>query len=339
MNKTLIGAALAAAIVAAPAAAQTTYRVGDSFPTGHYIAENTIKPFMAEVEKRSNGQAKFEYFPAQQLGKAKDLMSLALSGVADIAYVAPSFVSDKLPLSVVAELPEPFGGSCQGTRAYWKLVKEGGLLDEVELKPAGLKVLFTVVLDPYQLFVTKGHEISGLASFAGKKVRTSGGAKELALRKIGAVPVQIPTPEVREAAARGTIDGYLFPASSIMPYDIAPHTSFATTGENFGSFVVQFVMSRKKWESLPADLRKIMDEVGEEVVEGGCKNAEETTRVDTAKIEAAGVKFVKLPQADHDKVVSLMSEVGKEWAADLDKRGRKGTEVLQAFQKGLADAR
>lgn len=336
MNKTLIGAALAAALVAAPASAQDNFRVADSFPTGHYISENTIKPFMAEVEKRSGGKATFEYFPAQQLGKAKDMMSLALSGVADIAYVAPAFVSDKLPLSVVAELPEAFDSSCQGTRAYWKLVKEGGLLDEIELKPAGLKVLFALVLDPYQVFVTRNHELTGLASFSGKKIRTTGGAKELALRKIGAVPVQIPTPEVREAASRGTIDGFLFPVSSIMPYDLAPHTGAATSGENFGSFVVTFVMARKKWESLPADLRKTMDDVGEEIVEAGCKNAEETTRTDRAKIEAAGVKFVTLPAADHEKIVDLMSEVGKEWAADLDKRGKKGSEVLKAFQDALA---
>jgi len=263
-------------------------------------------------------------------------MALALSGVSDISYVAPAFVSDKLPLSVVAELPEGFDASCPGTRAYWKLVKEGGLLDEIEIKPAGMKVLFALVLDPYQIFVTKGQELAGLDSFSGKKIRTTGGAKELALRKIGAVPVQIPTPEVREAASRGTIDGFLFPVSSIMPYDLAPHTGMATSGENFGSFVATFMMSRKKWDSLPADLRKIMDEVGEEIVEAGCKNAEETTRIDRAKIEAAGVKFVTLPEAEHDKIVGLMSEVGQEWAADLDKRGKKGSEVLKAFQDALA---
>jgi hypothetical protein len=39
------------------------------------------------------------------LGKAKDLLALTQAGVIDIAYVAPGFVSDKMPLSVVAELP------------------------------------------------------------------------------------------------------------------------------------------------------------------------------------------------------------------------------------------
>jgi TRAP-type C4-dicarboxylate transport system substrate-binding protein len=336
MTKTLLAAALAAAL-AAPAAAETTFRVGDSFPTGHYIAENTIKPFMAEVEKRTNGEAKFEYYPAQQLGKAKDLMALALSGVADIAYVAPSFVSDKLPLSVVAELPEAFDSSCKGTRAYWQLVKEGGLLDKIELEPAGLKVLFTLVLDPYQIFMTKGRDLTGAASFEGKKIRTTGGAKEIAIRKMGAVPVQIPTPEVREAASRGTIDGYLFPAASIMPYDLAPHTAFATTGENFGSFVATYVMSRKKWQALPEATRKAMDEVGAEMIEAGCKAAEATTKADMSKIEAGGVKFVKLPEADSKKLAGLMSQVGKEWAQELDKRGKKGSETLKAFQQALGN--
>lgn len=336
MKPSLIAAFAAAALASAPAWAQTNFRVADSFPTGHHIAETTIKPFMAEIEKRSNGQSKFEYYPAQQLGKAKDLMALALSGVADISYVAPAFVSDKLPLSVVAELPEAFDSACPGTLAYWNLVREGGLLDRVELEPAGLKVLFTLVLDPYQAFMTKGHDLTGLASLTGKKIRTTGGAKEIALRKLGAVPVQIPTPEVREAAARGTIDGYLFPVASIMPYDVAPVSSYATTGENFGSFVITYVMSRKKWNALPADLRKIMDEAGDEMTRSGCADTEQVTKDDQAKIEAVGVKFVSLPKADHDKIAGLMAEVGDEWAADLDKRGKKGTEVLKAFRAALA---
>lgn len=336
MKPSLIAAFAAAALASAPAWAQTNFRVADSFPTGHHIAETTIKPFMAEIEKRSNGQSKFEYYPAQQLGKAKDLMALALSGVADISYVAPAFVSDKLPLSVVAELPEDAGSVCNATRAYWKLAKEGGLLDQLELEPAGLKMLFTVVLDPYQVFMTKAHTLTGLASFEGMKLRTTGGAKEIAVRKIGAIPVQIPTPDVREAAARGTIDGYLFPVSSVLAYDVAPATAYSTIGENFGSFVVSYVMSRKKWNALPAELRQIFDEVGEQAVEAGCKDNEETAISDQAKIEEIGVKFVKLPEADHQKIVELMSEVGSEWAADLDKRGKKGSEILDAFRKAYS---
>ncbi len=49
--------------------------------------------------------------------------------------------------------------------------------------------------------------IENLGTLQGLKIRTSGSAKELAVRKLGATPLQMPTPEVYEALSRGTIDG------------------------------------------------------------------------------------------------------------------------------------
>jgi len=336
--KTTIGLGIAAAVALSTSAfaQEMTLRVGDSFPVGHYIPEAQTKPFMAEVEKRTQGKVKFQHFPAEQLGKAKDMMALTLSGVADIGYVAPSFVSDKLPLSVVAELPESFSTACEGTKAYWRLAREGGLLDKLEFEPNGVRALFVLVLAPYQVYMTKGRELTSLDSFKGKKIRTTGGAKEIAIRKIDAVPVQIPTPEVREAASRGTIDGFLFPHTSILPYDLARHSSGATSGENFGSFVVTYMISRQKWSALPADVRKTMDEVGNEIVASGCAATDSMEAAEIAKIRQAGVQMVTLPDADSKRLKVLMAEVSKEWAAGLDQRGRKGSEVLKAFQDSLA---
>jgi len=42
-----------------------------------------------------------------------------------------------------------------------------------------------------------------------------------------------------------------------------------------------------------------------------------------------------LSAADKAVVSNAMSEVAKEWAEGLDKRGRPGTEVLNAFKAGL----
>ena len=78
-------------LAAASSWAQTvTLRVADSFPVGHFIPKGATLPFMDEVTKRSGGRVKFEYFPAQQLGKAADLLNLTQSGVADIGYVGVS---------------------------------------------------------------------------------------------------------------------------------------------------------------------------------------------------------------------------------------------------------
>src|SRR3546814_8992578 len=82
--------------------------------------------------------------------------------------------------------------------AYCTLAHAGGILDENEFAPAGIRLLFTIVLPPYQVFLGK-KQIEGLKTFEGLKIRSSGGAKELAVRKIGAVPISMSTPEVYEA--------------------------------------------------------------------------------------------------------------------------------------------
>ncbi|MBN9277361.1 MAG: C4-dicarboxylate ABC transporter, partial [Hyphomicrobium sp.] len=74
--------------------AQTTkLRVADAFSTSHYM-NKVVKFWIDEVGKRTK-ELEIEYFPSEQLGKAKDLLALTQSGVIDIGYIAPSFVSDK----------------------------------------------------------------------------------------------------------------------------------------------------------------------------------------------------------------------------------------------------
>jgi TRAP-type C4-dicarboxylate transport system substrate-binding protein len=84
-------------------------RIADSFPPGHFMIRYCVKPWMEKVTKATNGLVECQHYPSEQLGKAKDILALTLSGVADIGYVGPSYVTEKMPLSAVVELPG--GGS------------------------------------------------------------------------------------------------------------------------------------------------------------------------------------------------------------------------------------
>ena len=328
-------AAACIAVSATDAVAQeVTLRIGDTFPVGHYTPENLVKVWMAGVEENAPGVS-FEYFQAGQLGKAKDHLKLAQSGVLDIAYVAPSYVSDKLPMSSVAELPEAFTTACEGTWAYWKLAQPGGLLDEIEFKPNGVRVLMVMVLSPYQLYV-RGNEIDGVDSFKGLKIRTTGGAKEIATVKLGGVPVQMAAPEARNGLTRGTIDALLFPTPSILPYDLATALDYATEGLNLGSFVTTYAISLDKWNTLSPEVQEAMTAASEAAIQSGCEAVDALNAADKQTITEAGVEYVTLSDADQQKISDLMAEVGTEWASQLDERGKKGTEVLEAFRASLA---
>lgn len=317
----------------AATAQEITLRTADSLPVGHYMAEGVLKPLTEMTTEKTGGKVVFEHFPAQQLGKAKDLFSLAQSGVTDIAYVGASYTSDKLPLSSVGELPEAFNTSCEGTMAFWEIAKPGGVLDQAEYAPQGMRALAALVLPPYQIF--SASEITSLDDLKGQKVRATGAAKQIALTKLGAVPVSMPAPETREALSRGTVDAIAFPHSSILPYDLVPHLKTATEGTNFGAFVALWMISQDKFDSLPEDVQTALTEAGEAATRNGCEVTDAVTEKDKQAIAEGGVSFVTLPEADMIKLAETMASVGDEWAAELDGRDAPGTKILKAFREAL----
>lgn len=342
MKKRLIRLAGATAILLSALASSATtqdvlkLRIADSFPSGHFIARFAVLPFMERVKELSNDTVEFEYYPAEQLGKAKDLLALTQSGLIDIGYVGPSYVSDKMPLSAVAQLPGMFQTACAGTKAYWKIVKEGEL-GRVEFAKNGVVPIFAFVLPPYQIF-SRDRPLNDVASFSGLKLRTTGGAMDLMARSVGAVPVRMAAPDVYEAISRGTLDGLIFPWSSILAYDVGAFVKHATSGENFGSYVATYLISEAKWQQFPEAVRKAIAQAGEETVIRACEQIDADEARAIEKLADTGVTIKELPDAEKQKVSELLTNVSDDWAKDLDSQGRVGTAVLTEFREALGAA-
>jgi TRAP-type C4-dicarboxylate transport system substrate-binding protein len=338
MNQNIVARILAGAIALActtgPAwsADTITLRVGDSFPGGHYIVP-LLRKWMDEVVKRSEGRVKFEYFGSEQLGKAKDLLSLTLSGVSDISYVAPSYVTEKLPLSSIGELPGEFTDSCSGTNAYWKIARPGGILAKRELEPRGIRVLFTVLGAPYQINTRK--KFATLADVAGLKLRSYGSQQDDAIKLIGGVPIRMAAPSMYESLSRGTLDGLMLPLASVMSYDLQDLVRYATSNENFGSVAFNYVISEAKFNSLPADIQKALMDAGDATLQDTCKFIDNDTTAAAERLKAAGISFVSFAPEEEAKVKEALLSVAPKWASDLDKRGLPGSEILKAFQDEL----
>ena len=326
-----------AAGIAAPALAQKiTLRVADVYPTGHPVAESTAKVFMEEVTKATNGRVEFQYYPAEQLGKGKDLLSLTQSGVVEIGLVVPSYISDKMPLSAVAELPGGFATSCAGTMALYKLATDG-ILARTEFAPNGVRVLIAHAFSPFQLVSTK--KFTALAGIEGQKLRSLGAATDSTIRKIKGVPLRISAPEINESMSRGTIDGGLMGYPTVLSYDLTRLVKTATSGANFGGAIVTYAISDAKWKTLPPDVQKAMVQAGEKATRNGCEFADKAVAPSVEKLKAGGVTMLEFSAEDNRALLTTLATVGEEWAADLDKRGKPGTEVLKAFRAAVAAER
>src|SRR5512140_1537679 len=301
--------------VLAQAADPVTLRVADSFPKGHYLVKLILEPWMDEVKKRTNNAVNFEHYPAQQLGKATDMLKLTQTGVADIGYVAPGYTSDKMPVSEVAMLPGAFEHSCQGTLAYWKLARSG-VIAEQDYTANNIRLLLMVSLPQYRIFTVK-QPVKDPADVTGLKLRSTGGAQDLTLRAIGAVPVRMAAPDAYESLSRGTMDGLLFPLESVVAYGADKLVKYATDGLGFGSFVVSYSISEASWKKLTPEIQKAMVDVANEIIPSACQEVQKAEETVKAKMEAAGVRFEPVQP---EKFRDLMKGVSKTWAEALDAR-------------------
>lgn len=312
-------------------------RVADSFPaSGHYFSEPAAKYFMETVKRATRGQVEFEHYPSEQMGKAKDLLALTVSGAVDIGSVMPSYVSEKMPLSAVAELPGGFASSCEGTLAYWKLARDG-VLAAKEYAPNGIRALFVLVSAPYQVLMKQ--KADSVKALEGRKLRSTGASTDIAIRKLNAVPIRMAAPEIYESLSRGTLDGVVVSYAAAVSYNLHTLVKSVTADENFGSAVLTYSISETRWKSLPASVQKAMLDAGDAATRRACALMDENTGADLEKIHSAGATVVRLSAAEKNDLQARFAGAGVEWANELDRRGKPGTETLKAFSEALAAVR
>lgn len=330
----LTASTLAVSTATTSAADPIHLRVADSFPKGHYLVKLVLEPWMEEIKRRTNNAVTFDYYPAQQLGKATDMLKLTQTGVADIGYVAPGYTSDKMPVSEVAMLPGAFDHTCQGTLAYWKLARNG-VIAEQDYASNNIRLLLAVTLPQYRILTVKA-PVKEVSDVSGLKLRSTGGAQDLTLRAIGSVPVRMAAPDAYESLSRGTMDGLLFPLESVIAYGTDKLVKYSTDGIGFGSFIVAYSISDTAWKKLSPDVQKAMIDAAEQIIPSACEQIHKADDETRRKLEASGIRFETLRPDTRDKFMNLLKGVAKNWADGLDGRGKRGSDALKQFDAAVA---
>ena len=262
------------------------------------------------------------------------MLSLTLAGVTDIGFVTPIYITDKLPLSGIYDLPGGPFTSCQGVEAFMKLATGDGILAKLEFEPNGVRVLLAVVQPPFQVF-TSTRPITKVDDLKGLKLRTAGGAQELTAERLGIVSVKITAPETSEAMSRGTIDGGILAHVSVGAYGLTDMIKYATDGANFGSAVLTWSISEQKFQQLSPELQALMVAEGLKVTRQACKTIEASAESAIENWKNNGVNMVEFTGDDKARLTALFDEIAEQWAQGLDARGRPGSEVLSSFKSAL----
>jgi TRAP-type C4-dicarboxylate transport system substrate-binding protein len=330
--KATLLASLAAMLVVTPTVAQDqrTLKFAQVFPANHWLYTENVKHFHDAVTKATSGKIQWESYHAGQLGKEGGVM--LTSGIADMTILVPSYEPAKLPLTSVAELPGLHSTACEGTAKLWSIVKDNGPLYNAEYKPQGIKVLWAVVLTPYQVMTTS-KKVTSLNDMAGLKIRANGAAMDKTVRALGATPVRVTQNELYDSLTRGTIDGGFWPIGATRNASLDKVFRYTVQGPMLGGGSTLFGVSQKLWDSLTSDVQAIFMKAGAETQQRACTYLDGADDAETAwLVKEQKLTVSKLPATELAKWNERVAPIAAEWAKDMDSTGRNGSALLKAYK-------
>ena len=129
MRNLLVAASVIAILsVASGANAQEKLKFAVFTPEAEMTHQVVMKPWAERVNKDSNGTLDIQTFPNGALGRNPGLQTKMLQdGVADIAWVIPSYTPGVYLDDDVFELPNIIQDSVEGSLAAWHLLQQGKL--------------------------------------------------------------------------------------------------------------------------------------------------------------------------------------------------------------------
>ena len=164
------------------------------------------------------------------------------------------------------------------------------------------------------------------------------------LAKLGATPVGMPVTGVADALSKGTIDGFALPWEVIPAFKLHEMTKFHTqtdpTRPSLYSAGFVFAMNQAKYDALPADLKKVIDNnSGAGLSRQIGKIWDESQAVGRKAAADRGNTIMTLSLAETDNWIKASASLNDEWVVDMDKRGLPGKQMLQDARELLVKHR
>src|SRR5688500_832648 len=257
---------IGAAAVAAPAvlrlrsakAAEVTLRMHHFLPPKSNVHTKLLAPWAKKVGELTGGKAAIQIFPAMQLGgKPPELYDQAKDGVVDIVWALPGYTPGRFPRTEVFELP--FIASPRG------IVNAKASQDyaDAQMGEETKSVKWLAFWSHDAGVIHCRNKIETLTDLQGKKLRFPTRLAGQALKAAGVAAIGMPVPQVPESLAQGVIDG------AVVPWEVVPavklhelvkfHTEIPGSPTLYTSSFF-LVMNQAKYEGLPEDVRKVIDE-------------------------------------------------------------------------------
>ena len=307
---------------------ERTIKFGLNSPEGHPAVAG-MRKFASAVEAKSGGKIKVQLFLNGSLGSDQATLSALKGGTVEMAVMNSGILASEVKALEIFDFPFLFANEKEADA-----IVDGPIGQKMH---AALADRGIVGLSYWELGfrnITTGKKvITKVDDIAGLKLRVIPNAINVDwVSALGANPTPLAFPEVYAAMEQKAIDGHENPFSVINAnkfYEVQKH--LAVTNHQYNPQAV--IVSKKLWDSLSADEKKIFDEAAVEATKFQRQFNREQMGVALDNLKKNGMQVTEFNAAEMAKFRDKMKPVIDKHSAIV------GPDVVNALQAELGKLR
>lgn len=325
-------AAMAVAVISFAAGAAKADEInllfGTTLPAQVHLNMRVLHPWADRVNEQGKGVVHIDVRDGSEIANLGNFYSRVEDDVIQISWGLQSAIGGKFPRTAVGGLPFEVDKAEVGSVALWRVYKSGLFDAEYDT----VHPLYMITFPPSGIHYAK--QPKTLEDLKGLKVATGSKVTADAIERLGGSPLSMITSDYYTAVQRGMVDAVLVQWTAFQPFKLQDVTFFHLETKLGGATGMVF-MAKKKYDALPAAVRKILDD----------NSGEAESRVYGKfwdDVDNEGREMVKA-LGDKHKIVQQSPETAAKWRAevapvidDFVKTTPDGAKVLAAFRDETA---
>ena len=330
----LVLAVLAIPAFAAEKMKPVTLKVASPFPPPETsLGTKHLSVWQKMVTDYTGGAVTFKNYYTGAMGKPAEHLSLVKTGAVDMIVTWGWYTPKDLPLEDY-DYAFPFGPTDPLilTKAMRQIYEEFPQFKKDFDRNNAVKIFQSP--GTTEVFLTKS-KITSLNEVKGKKCKAMGRYFGRWLEAAGMSPVSAPAGEVYTMLQTGVIEMAMDTKDLLYAFKIIEQGTHVLDPELLATNWVGTYMNMNTFKKLPVDVQEFILDSGKkiEIVAASEINpAWEKMIFDNWK-KTPGYSYTKMSDAERQKWAAACPDTPAEWAAEVNKMGYPGDQIVQRFQE------
>ena len=270
-----------------------------------------------------------KFYHSETLFKVDEEVQACEDGLIDITLLSISYEKQQAPLHEIIEMPLMGFDEQSASRTWFELQET---IPEFGAEIGKFKELMHLVALPAVFNMNKEARVP--EDYKGLKIQASGMVADM-LKAAGAEPVLLPPADWRTLINNKLLDGIVVGITGIPMYNVTDvvKVHIQPTGDSLGLNGFSFIMNRKKYESLPPEVQKVIDD-------NALWASERITQIEIDNIpkymevcKKAGNTFISLTPSEMMKWYVTIRPLHQQWIRRMEAMGLPGKKVYDEAKR------